>query len=75
MSFVNVKMGVALMQAVVRHNPDVVLMDISMPKMNGLVAIDRVLQQRSETKVLVLTMHDEIEYMHALHRAAPKAIY
>ncbi|MCL4409738.1 response regulator [Aliidiomarina haloalkalitolerans] len=64
--------GVALMQAVVRHNPDVVLMDISMPKMNGLVAIDRVLQQRSETKVLVLTMHDEIEYMHALHRAGAK---
>lgn len=64
--------GVALIQAVVRQNPDVVLMDISMPKMNGLVAIDRVLQQRKETNVLVLTMHDEIEYMHALYRAGAK---
>ncbi|WP_194757387.1 response regulator [Aliidiomarina indica] len=64
--------GIALVQAVVKYNPDVILMDISMPKMNGLVAIDRVIQQRSDAKVLVLTMHDEIEYMVALHRAGAR---
>ncbi|RUO32707.1 response regulator [Aliidiomarina sanyensis] len=64
--------GLALVQAVVKHSPDVILMDISMPKMNGLVAIDRVIQQRSDAKVLVLTMHDEIEYMVALHRAGAR---
>ncbi|EGN75565.1 response regulator [Idiomarina sp. A28L] len=59
--------GQSLVQAAIQQAPDVILMDISMPKMNGLVAIDKLLHTRPEARVLVLTMHDELEYMHALH--------
>lgn len=64
--------GQSMVQAALKHNPDVLLMDISMPKMNGLVAIDKLLHHRPEAKILVLTMHDEIEYMYALHQSGAK---
>lgn len=64
--------GSTMLQAALRLVPDVILMDISMPKMNGLVAIEKLLGQRPNAKVLVLTMHEEVEYMHAMHRAGAK---
>jgi two-component system, NarL family, response regulator NreC len=41
--------------------PDVILMDVSMPDMNGFDATRRVHDFDSEVKVLMLTMHDEEE--------------
>ncbi len=43
--------------------PDVVLMDIRMPEMNGVVATKEVKRVRPETKVLVLTTFDDTEYI------------
>jgi two-component system nitrate/nitrite response regulator NarL len=43
--------------------PDVILMDISMPHMNGLEAIARMRKVVPTAKVLVLTMHDNKEYI------------
>ena len=42
-------------------SPDVVLMDISMPVLDGVSATKRINESGSETKVVVLTMHDDIE--------------
>jgi two-component system response regulator NreC len=61
--------GIQLINLVLKLSPDVVLMDISMPRMSGLVAIDKLLTQRPQSKVLVLSMHDELEYVEAMRDA------
>jgi DNA-binding NarL/FixJ family response regulator len=43
--------------------PDVVLMDLTMPQMNGLEAIARLPKKTPRAKVLVLTMHENKEYI------------
>ncbi|MBI4331457.1 MAG: response regulator transcription factor [Chloroflexi bacterium] len=44
-------------------SPDVVIMDIAMPVMNGLEATRRITKENEGTKVLVLTQHDNKEYI------------
>jgi DNA-binding NarL/FixJ family response regulator len=50
-------------------HPDVVVMDISMPDGNGLKATQYLKQVSPETRVLVLTRHDEPVYMRQLLQA------
>jgi len=50
-------------------NPDLILIDLSMPKMNGLEAIKEIKKQSSGTKVVVLTVHKTEEYILAALQA------
>lgn len=43
--------------------PDVILMDISMPTMNGIDATEIITEQLPETKVLILSMHSNPEFV------------
>ncbi|TCQ95493.1 response regulator transcription factor [Neorhizobium sp. JUb45] len=43
--------------------PDVVLMDINMPQMSGIEAIERFRENLRQTKILMLSMHDSREYI------------
>ncbi|ABK44594.1 two component transcriptional regulator, LuxR family [Magnetococcus marinus MC-1] len=40
-------------------NPDVALLDISMPGLNGLDVVKRVVEEKRPTRLLLLTMHDD----------------
>lgn len=46
-----------------RVKPDVLLLDINMPEMNGLQVLEELRYQKSDVKVLILTIHNEIEYL------------
>jgi len=48
--------------------PDIILMDISMPHMNGLEAMTLLRKQVPNAKILVLTMHDKKEYISQIFR-------
>lgn len=43
--------------------PDVILMDLNMPKLGGLSATEIILEQSPATRILILSMHDSPEYI------------
>jgi DNA-binding NarL/FixJ family response regulator len=63
--------GQEALRAVAEHKPDLLLMDLSMPKMGGLEAIRELKRQEPATKILVLTIHGAEEFvLEALHAGA-----
>jgi two-component system, NarL family, invasion response regulator UvrY len=51
--------GEVAIKAYVEHKPSVVVMDITMPGMGGLEAIERILAKDSNAKILVLSAHED----------------
>jgi DNA-binding NarL/FixJ family response regulator len=60
--------GEAALARVNELKPDVVVMDIAMPGVNGLVAAREILQARPKTRILILTQYDNKEYVLPLMR-------
>ena len=65
--------GLEAVELVARLEPDVVLMDIRMPGLDGIEATRRVVQARPELRVVVLTTFDLDEYVYAALRAGASA--
>ncbi|MFJ8266880.1 response regulator [Peribacillus asahii] len=63
--------GSDAMNLVENYHPDVVIMDINMPNVNGIEATQQLIQQYPETKVIILSIHDDENYVqHALKTGA-----
>ena len=63
--------GEEAIEKIQQTKPDVVIMDISMPKINGIDAMERLLKEGSKAKFLVLTQHEKQEYIRlAMHAGA-----
>ncbi len=61
--------GRVAVQLALELKPDVVVMDVSMPELNGLQATQRLKQKCPQVKVLPLTRHTDDGYLHQLLQA------
>lgn len=55
--------GLDAIRCVEKYNPDILLLDLAMPKMNGISAIKEIKNRHPQTKILVLTYHTSEEYI------------
>jgi DNA-binding NarL/FixJ family response regulator len=55
--------GLNAIQCVEKFTPELLLLDLSMPKMSGISVIKEIKSQSTETKILVLTVHESEEYI------------
>ncbi|HHY27374.1 MAG TPA: response regulator transcription factor [Desulfitobacterium dehalogenans] len=64
--------GVEAIARVDDLRPDLLLLDLTMPKLNGVDCIEELLKKHPGLKILVLTMHDDEEYLKAVLRIGAK---
>lgn len=55
--------GVDCLKKLENNKPDVLLLDINMPEKNGLDVLDEIKKNEYDIKVLILTVHNELEYL------------
>ncbi|MEH6361443.1 MAG: response regulator transcription factor [Amylibacter sp.] len=57
--------GQSIIDQVEILDPDVILLDLNMPGIGGLSTTEIILEQRPETRILILSMHDSPEYINS----------
>ena len=55
--------GLEAVEKAIATRPDVVVVDLSMPRLSGLEAVRRIRAENAAARILVLTVHDEDEYV------------
>jgi len=55
--------GAEAVQVISKLNPDVAIVDISMPEMTGIEAVRKITEMKFPTRCLILSMHDKEEYV------------
>ncbi len=61
--------GKAVLEAAEKHQPDLILLDISMPRLNGIEAARRLKQSNPDAKLIILTMHADLSFVSAAFEA------
>lgn len=56
--------GQELIRQAETHHPDIAVLDISMPTLNGIEAARELARSSPQTKVILLTQHEEEQYIH-----------
>ena len=65
--------GESLIEAACKLQPDVIVTDISMPKLNGIEAVHRLGESGSTSKVVFLTVHFDPDFVQAAFKAGALA--
>lgn len=55
--------GEELIELVCQFEPDVILLDLTMPKLDGLASMDIILKKYPETSIIILSMHENSEFV------------
>jgi len=55
--------GIQCIEMINKVCPDVLLLDINMPRMNGIQVLQYLKEKKKDIKVLILTIHNEVEYL------------
>ena len=55
--------GVETLNKALELKPDYVLLDVSMPKLNGIEAARRIMESIPRTRIIMVTMHDDLRYI------------
>lgn len=55
--------GVECLEKIKECNPEVLLLDINMPEKNGIEVLKQMKAENSQIKVLILTVHNEMDYL------------
>ena len=55
--------GYECLEKIQTVKPDVLLLDINMPKKNGIEVLEEIRKKNMDVKVLILTVHNEVEYL------------
>jgi DNA-binding NarL/FixJ family response regulator len=61
--------GIEAVRSVEKHQPDLILLDLAMPRMDGISAIKEIKSRFPETKILALTIHESEEFILETFRA------
>lgn len=69
----SVSNGLELLQAAAQLNPDVVVLDITMPGMDGIEVARQLRQAGCRAKLVFLTVHEDADYFHAASEAGGNA--
>ena len=64
--------GKQAIELVKKHKPDCVLMDISMPELNGIEATRQIIRENPATKIIALSMHYEKRFVSEILKAGAK---
>lgn len=56
--------GLEAVNLVLRLDPDILVLDLMMPKLNGLQVIDEIKRKSVRTRVIVLSIYDHVSYVH-----------